>query len=196
MGLTAAELELRKRRLGLDGDEELRMSELGDLIAGRSGGGAGSPGLPAGGPYDLACAVERQRVAAAQDRDGVGIEPYLADCCASLVEVGERLAGASSDPQDAMRAFLSVLRLAFLDIGLAVDARVATRDRALQEATRELETFTYAVAHDLRAPLRAFIGFSEALMGTRRTAWTSGRGHTSGSSRRTAGGWASSSRSS
>ncbi len=45
-----------------------------------------------------------------------------------------------------------------------LEKNVEERSGSLQEVTRELDTFAYTVAHDLRAPLRAMQGFSEILL--------------------------------
>lgn len=69
-----------------------------------------------------------------------------------------RALGVIQDITARKRSELEVQRL-----NASLEQRIRLRTRALEAAYEELESYSYAVAHDLRSPLRIINGFAQAL---------------------------------
>lgn len=66
--------------------------------------------------------------------------------------------GTAFDITDRKKAELEIQEL-----NKELELRVAERTQELEDTNKELESFVYSVSHDLKAPLRSIMGFSEII---------------------------------
>lgn len=78
----------------------------------------------------------------------------------------EQLGAFTPEEIDAVREVADSLAVAWKQARLndQVLRHAAELQRGIAERTAELEAFSYSVAHDLRAPLRTIVGFSDVLL--------------------------------
>lgn len=119
-------------------------------------------------PADHALLLERVQEVFARGRSameggfrhaGGGYTPYY--FTGVTVEFGGEpcLAGVGIDISERRRAEDRIREL-----NADLELRVAARTAELEAKNRELETFTYSVSHDLKAPLRGIDGYSRILL--------------------------------
>ena len=96
------------------------------------------------GNYDIAYAQNRLKIGAIHERIGLPVKLYLGMYNFYLRAVANRLGDAyQQDPHRAWSSFLSLMKLTFLDIGLAIDTYINSRERTIREqreAIQELPT--------------------------------------------------------
>jgi len=96
------------------------------------------------GNYDLGYVQDRLRIGAIHERIRLPIKSYLGMYNFYLRAVATRLSEAfHAKPAEAWSSFLSLLKLTFLDMGLAIETYIASSERTIraqQEAIQELPT--------------------------------------------------------
>jgi rsbT co-antagonist protein RsbR len=96
------------------------------------------------GNYDKGYIEDRLKIGAVHEHIGLPVKAYLGMYNFYLRDVANRLFDTFKNEQGkALRAYLSLLKVVFLDIGLAIDTYINRREQLIgkqQEAMRELPT--------------------------------------------------------
>jgi rsbT co-antagonist protein RsbR len=92
------------------------------------------------GNYDLGYAQNRLLIGAVHERANLPMKSYLGMYNHYLRAVAKRLIEAfPNEPQRAWSSFLSLMKLTFLDIGLAIDTYINSRERTIREQREAIQ---------------------------------------------------------
>ncbi|MBC8039997.1 MAG: PAS domain S-box protein [Opitutaceae bacterium] len=136
-GYSGAEIaQMKPHEFIAPSDHEALAARIGDVFV-------------RGSSHVEACVQSKSGVVTPYFFTGVTVKVGGEDCLVGVgIDISERV-----QAEQAVRALNETLEL-----------KVAQRTRELQTKNRELETFTYSVSHDLKAPLRGIDGYSRLLL--------------------------------
>ncbi|MDB6057900.1 MAG: hypothetical protein JWO95_1744 [Verrucomicrobiales bacterium] len=89
--------------------------------------------------------------------------PFRPETLVNTLQVALRSRRRQYEERDLMKA-LGESETRYRELAESLEKQVKARTAALEEANKDLEAFTYTIAHDLRAPLRAQESFATALV--------------------------------
>jgi light-regulated signal transduction histidine kinase (bacteriophytochrome) len=114
--------------------------------------------------------ADHARVTLNTFEDFVNERQQLKDMQVAVLNILEDSTADRLRAEAAVKASLNILedlsdaQAEIRTLNVELEARVEQRTAELVVANKNLEAFTYSVAHDLRSPLRTLSGYSEALM--------------------------------